>query len=130
MSAVYSVVFPSGFCLCGSRLTVQAKKTISAREKLLLPPKGTRVVSAAPTEETVEEPVTVKEAAIPRLDLEFLRVVLGELVTLTVEERDALRADYIAQVTEAQTHLESLLRVVSLIDSFGDTQSAHTVPTP
>jgi hypothetical protein len=61
---------------------------------------------------------TPKAEAIPRLDVEFLRVVRGELATLSIEEREALRENYIQQVTEAQRHLESLMRVVVLIESY------------
>lgn len=109
MPAVYEVSFPDGDCLCGSRLTNVARKRMQARADRLVP--------------SVSE--KQKPEAIPRLDLEFLRVVRGELATLSVEEREALREDYAQQVAEAQKHLESLLRVLTMIESYTDAEGAR-----
>lgn len=112
---MYAVTFPDGDCLCGTRLTVVAKKRMQTRAALLLP-------ASAP----VQRAARTETPSIPRLEMEFLRVVRTELATLAPEEREAMREDYAQQIAEAQKHLESLMRVAALIDSYSESTQGQS----
>jgi len=115
MSEVYSVEWPVGLCGCGSKLTATAKRLISSRKSMV------SAVSRAYKAPNVEIPVASPvEPTLPKIELEFLRVVREELNTLDGSERVALRASYVDQINEAQQHLQSLMRVLTMIEAFNE----------
>jgi len=115
-ASLYTVTFPEGFCPCGTKLTERAKKQVFQREQRVAD--IARVLVPAAKAVAAPEPVS----AATKLEREYLRSVRETLSTLSVEEVEAMRDDYVVQVAEAQKHLESLHRTLALIEAFAASQ--------